>query len=559
MIREAGDSALLLELEPRIDPTVNARAIAIAATLRDAAHEGVRDVVSTYRSIAVHVHPLKARIDDIRAAMGVALDASSGQTAAVASRTVVNVPVVYEGASGPDLGDVAAFAGVSEAEVIQRHASAEYRVFMLGFVPGFPYLGTVDASSAAPLLGAPRLATPRISVPAGSVAIAGSQTGIYPHQTPGGWRIIGRTDLALFDETRQPPALLAAGDTVRLVPVDRITQRESRQTGQANGSDVSAARTLTVLRPGLLTTVQDVGRWGYQHVGVPVAGAMDVASHRLANLLVGNPEDAATLEVTMAGPELRMEADVVVAICGADLSASIDGTLVVLDTPTSAPSGAVLRFGDRLAGARAYVAFDGGIDVPRVLGSRSTHLPSAMGGLCGRALHTGDRLPLGGSPSSGLVPVRRPRGDCEWVGRPARDGGARLRILSGPQSDFFDDAEVDALTHRRFTVTPQSDRMGYRLSSAGGARAVGLATDREMIFDAVFAGGIQIPPSGQPILLMADRQTTGGYPQMATMISADLPLAAQLAPGDWVEFELCTRREALAASIAQEGVLLALR
>jgi antagonist of KipI len=304
---------------------------------------------------------------------------------------------------------------------------------------------------------------------------------------------------------------------------------------------------ITVLQPGLLTTVQDSGRWGYQDKGVPVAGAMDSASYRLANLLVGNPPDAAALEATLIGPSLRMDSDMVFSLTGADLSATLDGAPLPLRHAVGCRRGSVLRFGDRQTGARTYVAFAGGIDIPAILGSRSTHVLSQLGGINGHALRAGDCLPIGppaGHPRRHVPPMRQP------------SGGARLRVLPGPQSEFFDPAMFEALQQTRFTISSQSDRMGYRLI---GRSPISASHDGEMISDAAFMGSVQVPPSGDPILLMADRPTTGGYPQIATVITADLPLAGQLAPGDWIEFNICTRAEAVAALIAQEKELLAVR
>ena len=317
-------------------------------------------------------------------------------------------------------------------------------------------------------------------------------------------------------------------------------------------------RYITVLRPGLLTTVQDSGRWGHQAQGVPVSGAMDPVAHRLANAIVRNPDDAATLEATLLGPELRLEDDTTIAIAGADLRASVDGALVPLHAPVPCRGGSVLRFGGRRAGARAYVAFDGGIAVTRVLGSRSTHLLSGLGGIDGRAARAGDRIPLG-APRADLKvgpykPYKPSRVGADLQVGPA--GGARLRVLPGPQVDSFTADALNLLQRARFNVSTQSDRMGYRLT---GGPALPRVDTTDMISDATFLGGVQIPPSGDPILLMADWQTSGGYPQIAVVITADLPKAAQLAPGDWVELEICTRSEAVSALIAQEGKLLAVR
>jgi antagonist of KipI len=280
-------------------------------------------------------------------------------------------------------------------------------------------------------------------------------------------------------------------------------------------------RAITVVSPGLFTTVQDRGRWGHQASGVPVAGPMDIVSHDAANGALGNDVNAATLEVTLGGPELRVEDDAWVVVTGADLSATLDGSSLAAGEPRLARAGSVVRFGERRRGARAYLAVDGGIATPVVLGSRSTHV---TGGL-GRALKAGDRLAL--SPQS--QGSRRP-------GLPAAlpAGGARLRLRRGPQCDRASEETFEVLQRSRFAVGSHSNRMAYRLT---GPR-LPLLPAGEMISDATFIGAIQVPPSGEPILLMADRQTTGGYPQVATLVAADVPLAGQLAPGDWIEFAL---------------------
>jgi len=545
-IREAGDSALLMELDEVINVSVNARAIAIATAVRRAALPGVRDVVSTYRSVAVHFDPLSVGIETVRDVLERSADAAP---VASEGKTVV-IPVQYGGDMGPDLREVAAFAGVSTDEAVARHTAARYRVFMLGFLPGFAYMGTVDETIAMP-----RHATPRVKVPAGSVGIAGRQTGVYPRDSPGGWRLIGRTPVALFNPNRVPAALVAPGDTVRFVRdkirTDHLPNAAAAfrrpEAGPARGGH--DPRSITILRPGLFTTVQDGGRWGHQASGVPVSGPMDRLSHRIANALVGNEPGAALLEATLSGPEIRIDSGAMLAVSGADLGARLDSEDVPLDRPVKCRPGAVLRFAERRSGARAYIALSGGITVPAVLGSRATHTYCGLGGVEGRAIAAGDRLPLGDErAASSWRPLGMPH-------RGAVTGGARLRVLPGPQLDAFSTEALDILQRTRFTVTPQSDRMGYRL--VGGA--IARVEDREMISDVTFAGALQIPPSGDPILLMSDRQTTGGYPQLATVITADLPIAGQLAPGDWIEFEVCTRHQALSALIAQEGAILALQ
>jgi KipI family sensor histidine kinase inhibitor len=549
---EAGDSALLLQIGPprtaneagAFDADLNREAIGVAEAIRRARLRGVRDVVPAYRSVAVFFDPLETDVDGIRAT----LEACDPTESRVHAPRRVDVPVVYGGEWGPDLGEVAAFAGCDTETVIDRHVSRTYRVFMLGFLPGFPYMAPVDPSIAAP-----RRPTPRIGVPAGSVGIAGWQTGIYPSDSPGGWQIIGRTRLTLFDPDRDPPALFAPGDTVRFVRADVDVVSGFSRTEVRLNADTTTQPAVTVLKAGLLSTIQDRGRWGHQHLGVPPGGPMDPVAHDLANVLVGNSFDAATLEATLVGPHIRFEHPVRIAVTGGDLSPEVDGVPLPREVPTDCAGGSVLRFGRRQSGGRAYVAVAGGVDVPVVLGSRATHVQSRMGGIEGRVLRAGDTFTIGrGGPDPSRAsgsPRASSRGDMARLtsGSISIRGGARLRMMRGPQADDFEDAAFEYLQRARFIISPQSNRMGYRLT---GAR-VPVSPAGDMISDATFTGGLQIPPSGEPILLMADRQTTGGYPQIAVLISADLSVAAQLLPGDWIEFELCTRAGAIAALTAQ--------
>jgi antagonist of KipI len=307
---------------------------------------------------------------------------------------------------------------------------------------------------------------------------------------------------------------------------------------------------LHVIKAGLLTTVQDLGRWGLQSRGVPVAGPMDVFSHRLANLLAGNDADAATLEVTLEGPELEFDDERLVAIAGAEFELTVDGRPAAMCAALGVASGSRLRLGRRSRGARAYVAIAGGISLPKIFGSRATHLISAMGGLQGRALKGGDQLPLG-DPGR---PPRTPRAAPRPPSLTMPEGRATVRVLPGPQQQYFATGAIDALQSAPYTIAASSDRMGFRLEGPALAHIRGA----DIISDATPLGVLQVPASGQPILLMADRQTAGGYPKIATTISADISLAGQLGPGDMISFAVCSPREAMAALIAQERALMAI-
>ena len=302
-----------------------------------------------------------------------------------------------------------------------------------------------------------------------------------------------------------------------------------------------------VAKPGLLTTVQDQGRWGYQRFGVPVAGPMDSIAHRLANLIVGNRPWAATLEVTFVGPVLEFEVDALVAVTGARFDLELDGAAVAPNTSYAARRGHRLVFGSRLEGARAYVAVAGGFDLPMVLGSRATHVASGMGGVQGRALMRGDRLPVGAEHAR-EVPAGEVRSNIVTLPRQ----GARVRVIPGPHDRDFGTAGLHRLQMVRYVVTAQSDRMGYRLHG----EPLSYTGDGDLISAPAPIGSVQAPPAGEPIVLMADHQTTGGYPRIATVITADLGLVGQLSPADWIEFVVCDHDVALGALIAQERALL---
>lgn len=301
---------------------------------------------------------------------------------------------------------------------------------------------------------------------------------------------------------------------------------------------------ITVIKPGWFTTVQDLGRYGYQQYGVPVSGAMDRYSYILANRLVGNQDQDAALEITLNGPELLFENDSLIAVTGADLTPSVNGIGIPLWTSVRVEGGSRLTFGARRAGARSYVAIAGGIDVPVVLGSRSTHTSSQTGGMKGRALEQGDVL-IGRAPFPHT---------CATIGhcvperlRPVYTTLTTLRVLPGPQRSSFSEHALEVLTTSPYRLSSQSDRMGYRLVGPKLAHT----GQGQWISDGTAMGALQVPPDEQPILLMADRQTTGGYPKIAVVISVDLHLAGQLMPGDTVAFRMTTLSEAQAAMKAQ--------
>lgn len=312
---------------------------------------------------------------------------------------------------------------------------------------------------------------------------------------------------------------------------------------------------ITVLKPGAQTQLQDEGRYGWQRFGVPVGGAMDLWSHRVANLLAGNAADEATLEILLTGPSLRFDAAACIALCGADLSAQVGDEPLPMYERIQLPAGAQLDFGRRVNGLRCYLAVRGGFAVPPVMGSRSTFVRGGFGGFQGRALRKGDVLPIGAGQPRELPPAVLPEDISVPVPLAAAQAVTPVRMVPGEHAALFA-PEVHALmAQATYQLSPQSDRMGYRLEGPALPRLPG----GELISEGVSFGTVQVPPDGQPIVLMAERQSAGGYPKIAHVASVDLPLLAQMAPRQALRFVPVTLAQAQALHLERERQLQALR
>lgn len=313
---------------------------------------------------------------------------------------------------------------------------------------------------------------------------------------------------------------------------------------------------IEVLKPGAQTQAQDLGRYGYQGLGVPVSGVMDEWSHRLANLLAGNSGDEATLEIVLTGPTLRFEAATRIAICGADLSARLDDRRLRPNRAVDVPAGGVLEFGACEAGLRAYLAVRGGFAITPLMGSRSSYVRGGFGGFAGRALRKGDVLLV---PDASGRPAPRGPGVRpilpSSVPREPRGQAVPLRVMPGEHWALFTPAAREALLQAEFRITTQSDRMGYRLEGPPLERS----TPGELVSEAMSFGTIQVPNDGQPIVLMAERHGTGGYPKIAHVISVDLPRLAQLGPQQTLRFQAVTLETAQALYLQREQLLATLR
>ena len=299
--------------------------------------------------------------------------------------------------------------------------------------------------------------------------------------------------------------------------------------------------TIRVVKPGLFTTVQDRGRYGYAHLGISPCGAADAVSLRIANLLAGNEEYAPALEMTLLGATLEFDQHAIIAMSGATCECQVGQARIELNTPVEISAGSILQCGSSTDGARCYLAIQGGIDVPTVMGSASTDIRGRFGGFEGRRLQAGDAVQVGHSDRARLRRLRA--GALEE----ARSRGV-IRVTRGAQRDWFNSETYAKFLAKPYAVSEQSDRAGLRLKGD----AVATRENKQLLTDGIPLGAIQVPQDGQPIILFVDQQTTGGYPKIANVIAADMHRIGQLRPRDEVRFSEVSIPEAIDALRAQE-------
>lgn len=324
---------------------------------------------------------------------------------------------------------------------------------------------------------------------------------------------------------------------------------------------------ITIIKPGLSDSIQDLGRFGYQKYGVVTSGAMDSFSHRVANLLVGNEETESTLEMTLVGPRISFEEDAVIALCGGDLNPTIDGVALPLWKSIFIKKNSELKLGAARKGCRAYLAISGGFDIIPVMKSRSTYLKAEIGGFKGRTLQAGDTIRVNERVGLSELLYRSLEKSSEhhlneqirWKVSvnflPKLTTDYEIRIMRGRQYDLFNEKSQKRLVNEKYTVSSQSDRMGYRLTG----HSLALKKEAELISEAVSFGSIQVPPDGNPIILAADRQTTGGYPKNGQIIAVDLSLIAQAKPGESFTFKEVSLEDAQNLYIERERSLKMLK
>lgn len=554
-----GDTAYLIELEGELNAGLLARVRGLAETLRADALEGVVEIVPAFASVGVIYEPERVPTPRGELPWRVVGDwierhlAGKGATTKTRKPRTHLVPVCYGGEHGPDLELVAKATKRDVDAVVKLHSGADYQVAALGFSPGFPYLLGLPAA-----LVTPRRSTPRARVAAGSVGIGGRQTGIYPGESPGGWQLIGRTNLSLFEPGAGEPVRMAVGDQVKFKAVKEwppAVAGGAAKTAKSTGSAGGGAGWIEVVKPGTLTTVQGGGRRGMAQFGIGAGGAMDAWAAMAANIALGNAPEAGLLECTYVGPILRFTKATTVVVLGAE----VDG--VASGRPLSMAAGQELDLTTLIKGARVYLAVAGGLRVPEVLGSVATAVGGRFGGHEGRALEAGDRLAYGSraaagggeAPAAGNWRVAAP------VLPPGRKDAVEVRLVPGPDWErFFPRRRTDAaevLAAHRFHLSAKSDRMGLRLT---GEPLAATATE-ERWSRAVVPGTVQVPPDGQPIVLMAEGQTIGGYAQLGQVASIDLPRLAQARPGAEIIFRVVDLSEAQSARLRSAAELARLK
>ena len=459
------------------------------------------------------------------------------------NETLIEIPVVY---NGEDLDDVANLLNLDREEIIRRHTQSQYSVAFTGFAPGFAYLTGGD-----PIFDVPRRASPRKVIPAGSVALAGKFSGVYPQASPGGWQLIGQTDIAMFDLDRDPPSLLKPGDKVRFVDVtSKGTHKQVKLPSCNEASNqkqidknvlvedrggVSRQPSLEIISTLMPITFQDKGRVGQTSQGLSPSGALDQGSMCNANYLVGNKLDMPVLEITYGNAVISALEPSVIAFCGADQPITIttnggETLRVTKNCPIAIDEGDTITVGAASSGFRSYMALRGGFAVQKILLSASRDTLSNIGP---EPLSNGALLYGAKDKNEALyTPVSLTVTQAFPMPKPGET--VVLDVVMGPRTDWFTTESVELFFNQLWQVTAEASRVGMRLL---GDQPLQRAIKDELPSEGTATGAIQIPMSGQPVLFLRDRPVTGGYPVIANLAHYHIDLAAQIPIGCKVRFQ----------------------
>jgi len=502
-------------------------ALALFDALKTRPIEGVTEIIPAARTLLVSFDPYTVSDE----ALVDAITALAGGERRAATGALVEIPVRY---NGEDLAEVAGILGMSAADVIRLHGESDYVAAFTGFAPGFAYLSGGD-----PRLAVPRRKSPRTQVPAGAVGLAGEFSGIYPKTSPGGWQLIGTTPLAMFDIDRTPASLLQPGSRIKFRDMAKDAAYEIQTSARSAAakaivSPEADTASIEILSIGLPILFQDLGRAGQAGQGISVSGAADRASFKAANRLVGNPANTTALEITLGGLSFRMRGQSVMALTGATMPISItgaDGSKIsgLHHTAIALDDGDVVSLGTPESGMRSYLALCDGFDVAPVLSSTATDTLAQIGPA---APAVGDIVNIRTAPANTFVSLEEPA-----FALPSATETIVLDVVMGPRTDWFSDSAVESFLTQEWSVTPQSSRVGIRLSGDALERS----NHSELPSEATVRGALQVPASGQPVLFLADHPLTGGYPVIAHVAGHHLDLAGQIPVGAKIRFNAVSR------------------
>ncbi|WBU62016.1 urea amidolyase family protein [Paracoccus albus] len=502
----AGGDALLVQLD-NLD-----QVLALFASLTANLPNGVAELVPAAETLAVTYDPNVVTAE--RLAAEISLRDLSAQTQTRGRE--VEIPVHYD---GEDLEEVASLTGLSRADVIARHGETAWLAAFNGFAPGFCYLAGGD-----PALNVPRRSSPRTAVPAGSVALAGSFSAVYPQDSPGGWQLIGTTPLPMWDITRDPPAWLKPGDSVRFVDLAQPGVSFSLPPAPPVQKPAKPDARLDIIAAPFPALMQDQGRNGQLAQGIAASGAVDAGAFRSLNRLLGNPAGTAALELVGGGLRLRATTPCTMALAGAPRSVTLNGNISLPShTAFAVDAGDEVAIGGPENGMYGYLGVRGGFAVAPVLDSAATDTLARIGP---DVLKAGDWVGLARARSEAVGPP------LPLPALPRSGDVVEIDVIMGPRTDWFAGPEIDSFLNQTWIVTQQSSRIGKRLEGVPLRRA----DSRELPSEATMTGAIQIPHSGQPVLFLPDHPLTGGYPVIATVAPHHLDLVAQAPPGAKLRF-----------------------
>ena len=563
-----GDSALTIELGYTINENINHRVLAIAYYMRDLEIVGVLDIMSAYASVSVIYDICEIRKNYTSATRylteQIKLAILNCDFTVTSQIKVVEIPICYDVSLGIDLIEMSLEKKMSITDIIAAHTSKLYRVYLIGFLPGFPYMGIVDESIATP-----RKKSPRTKIEAGNVGIADAQTGIYPSDSPGGWNIIGKTPLKMFDAKKEYPVFLQPGDDVQFKQISLEQFRELKEESEKTNEKLELSQPspstsiLSVIKSGTADSIQDLGRFGFQHLGINPTGVMDRIAAQTANFLVGNVADEAVLECHFPACSIVFHKSILIAISGGDFTPTLDEKEIKLNTPIYVQRGATLNFKKWKNGARTYIAVKNGFEIEKWLGSYSTNLKANAGGFNGRNLKKDDQIKVkSDSHDVGLKMKSEKQDDSffnfhfsifPWhVEIDNLYAFEEIEILVGNDFETLTDGSQQKLFSNEFLITMRSDKMGYRLLSDP---LIMKNENRFLLSSGVTLGTMQLLPTGQIIILMSDHQTTGGYPKIGHVASASFAALAQTPINKKIRFKLINIEEAEEKLMQQQKYL----